>query len=202
MKTSQSKPNVSLKTRIIVKTAILVVIAFILRLIEFPVPLFPPFLKIDLSDIPAVLGSFALGPFAGVAIELLKNVLVYVFGLTTTGGVGELANFVIGSAWILPAALIYRSHKSKKTAVYGMLLGTIAMVIAGALMNYYIMIPLYAKFMPIEQIIQMSAAVIPSITDVKTLILYGIVPFNIFKGLILTLLTVLIYKRLSPILHK
>lgn len=193
--------NVSLKTNFLTKTAILSVIAYILMLLEIPVFFFPGFLKIDLSDLPALLGAFALGPAAGIIIELIKNVLHWITA-THTGGVGELANFIVGCALIIPAAFIYRKNKNKINAVIGMLTGIVAMSLVAAITNYYILLPFYAKIMPLEAIIEMSAASNAFITDIKTLILYGIIPFNIFKGVIISVITVLIYKKLSPILHK
>ena len=197
------RDNISKKTKMLTKTAMLLIIAVVLQTIEFPIPLFPDFLKIDLSDIPAILGTFALGPFAGVAIELLKNVLRFVFGLSQSAGVGELANFIIGISLILPAGLIYKRNKSKKYAIIGLGVGIIFMVIAGALMNYYVIMPFYIKAgFPLEQILALAAKVNPWVIDMKTLIIYAIVPFNIVKGLIVSLVTILIYKRISPILHR
>ena len=197
------RDNVSQKTKILTKTAMLLIIAVVLQTIEFPLPIFPDFLKIDLSDIPAILGTFALGPVAGVSIELLKNILRVVFGLSQSAGVGELANFLIGIALILPAGIIYKTKKSKKYAIIGLSIGIVVMVFAGALTNYYMIMPFYIKAgFPLEQILAIAAAVNPLIVDMKTLILYAIVPFNIVKGLIVSIVTILIYKRISPILHK
>jgi riboflavin transporter FmnP len=176
------------------------VIAFIIMFIETAVPLFPAFLKIDLSDIPAIITGFALGPVAGVGVELVKNIL-HLFR-TSTGGVGELANFIVGSAYVIPAALIYQKHKTKKTAIIGMLVGTLSMALFGAIANYTFIMPFYAKIMPIEAIIGMAAAVNKYIVDMKTLILYAIVPFNLFKGIILAIITFPVYKKVSKVLHR
>lgn len=196
-----AKTNVSKKTSLITKVSVLSVIAYVLMFIEVPILIFPGFLKLDISDVPAILGAFALGPVAGVLIELVKNILHWITR-TSTGGVGELANFIVGCAWIIPAALIYKMHKSRKYAIGGMIVGTIAMAVIGGIMNYYVMIPFYAKIMPIQVILDMGAAANPLIVDLKTLILYGIVPFNIFKGVIISIVTVLIYKKVSPIIHR
>lgn len=184
-----------------IKIALLAVISFLVMFIEFPLPFFPPFLKIDFSDLPALIGGFAIGPFAGVMIELIKNLLHFVFK-TSTGGVGELANFVIGSALIFPAAVIYHKNKSRKNAVYGLIVGSIAMGIVGGLANYYVLIPFYSKFMPIDVIVSSAAALNSLVTDLKSLIIYGIVPFNIIKALIVSIVTLSIYKKVSVILHK
>lgn len=192
----KKKMSVSQMTKI----AMLSVLAFILMQIELIVPIFPAFLKIDISDLPALIGAFAMGPLAGVAIEAVKNML-HLFQ-TSTGGVGELANFVVGIGIVVPAAMIYKRNKSKKSAIIGLAVGTIVMAIIGALANYFVMIPFYTNFMPIDAIIGMGSAVNESIVSLETLVLYGITPFNIFKGIVLSLLTLLLYKRISPILHR
>lgn len=194
--TTKKKLNVSTMT----KVAMLSVIAFVLMQLELLIPIFPAFLKIDVSDLPALIGAFALGPFAGVAIEAVKNILHLL--QTTTGGVGELANFVIGSAIIVPAALIYKKNKSKKSAIIGLAIGTVAMAITGALANYFVLIPFYTAFMPIDAIVGMGTAVNHNINSVWDLVLLGILPFNLFKGAVLSVLTLILYKHLSPILHK
>lgn len=184
---------------LMVKIALLSVISFVIMFIEFPLPLFPPFLKIDLSDIGALVGAFAFGPVAGIAIELLKNVLHLM--RTSTGGVGELANFIVGAALVAPAGFIYTRKKSMKTALIGLAAGTLVMGLVGAIANYYILIPFYANFMPIDQIIGMAQAANSLIVDLNSYILYAVIPFNILKGIVVSILTILIYKRISPLLH-
>lgn len=176
------------------------VLAFVFMQFELMLPIFPSFLKIDVSDLPALIGAFAMGPFAGIAIEAVKNLLHLL--QTTTGGVGELANFVIGCSIAVPAAIIYKKHKSKKSAIIGLAVGTITMTVVGAFANYFVMIPFYTAFMPIDAIIELGTLINPNIISVETLVLFGIVPFNIFKGIVLSVLTLLLYKRISPILHK
>lgn len=182
------------------KIAMLSVLAFVLMQFELIVPIFPAFLKIDVSDLPALIGAFAMGPFAGIAIEAVKNLLHLM--QTSTGGVGELANFAIGCSMVVPAAIIYGKSKSKKSAIMGLAVGSICMAIVGALANYFVLIPFYTAFMPIEAIVELGTVINPSINSVATLVLFGIVPFNIFKGIVLSVLTLLLYKRISPILHK
>lgn len=184
---------------LMVKIALLSVISFVIMFIEFPLPLFPPFLKIDISDIGALVGTFAFGPVAGIAIELLKNILHLM--RTTTGGVGELANFLIGAALVGPAGYIYSKNKSIKTAIIGLAAGTIVMGVVGAFANYYILIPFYQNFMPLDQIIAMAQAANGLIVDLKSYILYAVIPFNLIKGISVSILTLLIYKRISPMLH-
>lgn len=192
-------------TRVMVKVSVLGVIAFILMFFEFPVAwMAPPFIKMDISDLPALLGAFAIGPMAGVVIQFLKNILNLVFEGTTTAAVGELANFVVGSVFAFTAGAIYYKKKTFKNAVIGLIVGTIAMTIAIAIANYYIMFPFYAKMFgwPIQDLVSMGTAINGNIVDLKTMMLYSIVPFNLFKGATVTAVTLLIYKRISPILHK
>lgn len=184
---------------LMVKIALLSVISFVIMFIEFPLPLFPPFLKIDLSDIGALVGAFAFGPVAGIAIELLKNILHLM--RTSTGGVGELANFIVGAALVGPAGFIYVRNKSMKTALLGLAFGTVVMAVVGAAANYFILIPFYENFMPIDQIIQMAQAANALIVDLNSYILYAVIPFNVLKGIVVSVLTLLIYKRISPLLH-
>lgn len=194
----------SMKTKWIVKVGMLSAVAFLLQLLELPLGIFPAFLQIDFSDVPALLAGFSLGPAAGVVVELIKNLLHLVLKNSGTGGVGELANFLIGSAIVVPAALIYKRKHSRRMAIYGLIAGTVAMAVVGVLANLYILIPFYATAfgMPVEAIVSMGTAANSSVTDLTTLVLYGIVPFNLLKGLLVSLVTVLIYKRLSPVLHK
>lgn len=197
---SDQKRNTSNKTNALVKTSMLSVIAFVLMMLESQIPFFPEFLKIDLSDLPALIAGLAMGPLAGIAVEAVKNILHLL--MTTTGGVGELANFVIGSSFVAPAALIYQHKKNKATALAGLVTGIAAMTVTGALANYYFLLPFYSTFMPIDAIIAMSAKANPAIKDMGSLILYAIVPFNIIKGLVLSILTLAVYKRISRIIHQ
>lgn len=189
------------KTRVIVTVGLLSAIAFVLMYLEFQVPLFPSFLKFDFSDIPPLLASFALGPIYGIFVEIVKNVIH--LPVSQTGGIGEIANFIVGSIFVYTVGTIYKKNKSKKVALIAMLVGTIAMAFAGSILNYYVFLPLYQKIMgwPLSAIIGMGKAANSHIVDLKTLISYGIFPFNILKGLVLSLITFLIYKKLSPMLH-
>lgn len=192
-------------TKTMVKISVLGVISFILMFFEIPMPfLAPTFMKIDISDLPSLIGSFAIGPMAGVIIQLLKNVLNVLIEGSTTGGVGELANFVVGSAFAYTAGFVYYKKKTFGRAVVGLLLGTVIMTIVITLANYFIMFPLYAKLMgqDIQVFVDMGTAINKNITDLKTMMLISVVPFNLLKGVVITALTLLIYKRVSPILHK
>lgn len=191
-------------TKVLVKVSVLGTIAFLLMLFEFPLWFAPAFLEIDFSDVPPLIGSFALGPFAGVLVQLVKNLLNLVLEGTDTAAVGEFANFLVGSIFVFTAGFFYHRKKTFKNAVIGMVLGILAMTATMSIINYYVMIPLYAKLFgwPIEQIVALGTAVNKYVVDFKTLILFAVVPFNLVKGILITSVTTLIYKKVSPILHR
>lgn len=193
-----------MNTRTMVKTSVLSVLAFLIMYLEMPLWFTPPFLKVDLSDIPALIGAFSLGPMAGVVIELLKNILNLAIEGTTTGAVGELANFFVGSVFVFVAGIIYQKQKSFKMAIIGMIAATIAMTLAASVLNYFFLIPFYAKLfgVSVDQYVELGAQVNRFVTDYKSFILYGIVPFNFLKGVMVSVITMPLYKRVSPILHR
>jgi len=186
----------------IVKIALLSAIAVALTFISMPIPIFPAFLKIDLGDLPSLIGGFALGPVAGIIVEFIKNVFNFIFKNDGTGGVGNLSNFIVGISFVVPASIIYMRNRTKKAAVIGMIVGIISMVILSSLSNYYLIVPLYAKLFSMEAIMAAMSQANPNITDMKTYIIYAVIPFNIIKGTIISLITLLLYKKVSPILHK
>jgi riboflavin transporter FmnP len=194
----------SWNTRTMVKVSVLGVIGFILMLFDFPLWFAPPFLKFDISDLPSLIGAFSLGPMAGVLVQLLKNILNVAIEGSTTMMVGEFSNFVVGSIFAYIAGYIYYKDKSFKNALIGLIVGTFAMTALISVINYFFMIPFYAKLfgMPIEKIVDMGSAVNKRVVDFKSLIIYAIVPFNLLKGSVVSLITILIYKKISPILHK
>ena len=190
--------KIRLSTRMLVSIAMLSAISYVLAFVEIQVPLSPSFAKMDLSDFPALIAAFAINPFAGVLVEAVKNGLQLMS--TSTGGIGELANFLMGSALVFTAGLFYHKLKTKKRAVIGCVIGSVSMAIAAALLNYFVLLPLYSSFMPIEQVIEAFAAFIPFINTKLDVVLFNAIPFNLFKGAIISTLTILIYKRLSQIL--
>jgi riboflavin transporter FmnP len=196
--------NQRINTKIITKVGILGAVATVLMLLEFPLWFAPSFYELDFSEVPVLLGAFALGPAAGAMIELVKILINFVVNGTDTGGVGEFANFLIGCAFIVPAGCIYKRNKTFKTAILGLVVGTLTLAISGALLNYYLLLPLFSKIYgyPIQAFIDMGNALNPAITDLKTFVLYAVVPFNILKGVIVSAMVLLIYKKLSPILHR
>ena len=190
-------------TKTIAKVGILSAIAYVLMFISVPLPIFPSFLKIDLSDIPAIFGGMSLGPIAGIAIVINKNFLQ---GITasTTGGVGEFANVIIGGSYVLIICLFYRKWKNIKAVVAGGLVGIVAMTIMGCIMNYYIMMPLYATVygMPLDAIIQMGTVINSKVTDLYTFVIWMIAPFNIIKATLMTVVTLPLFKKMEKILTK
>ena len=195
-----AKKHTSSNTRTITMTGMLAAISYILAFLEFPVPLSPAFARMDLSDFPALIGAFAFGPVCGLMIELVKNGL-QLFS-TSTGGVGELANFLMGGSYVLAAGFFYKRNKTKKNAVISWILASIVMGITAALTNYFILLPMFEGFMPLDQVIASFAAFIPFIRTKLDVVLFNAFPFNLLKGLVIGALTMLVYKRLTPILKE
>ena len=194
--------NSMTNTRKLVVTAMLSAIAAVLMIIEFPLPFIaPPFYKLDFSELPVLIGAFSLGPIAGVTIEAIKVLVNFLLNGSTTGGVGEIANFVIGCSFVLPASLIYRHKKTKANAILSMVIGTVCMAVLGVFINAYVMIPIYSNFMPIEQIIQMGKDIVPFIKDTLTFCIFCVAPFNLIKGVLISTITAFIYKPLSRVIH-
>ena len=170
------------KARYLTVIALMAAISYILAFLEVPMPLAPSFARMDASDVPALLTTFALGPVAGTVVELIKNVLQALS--TSTGGIGELANFLMGASLVFTAGLIYKQKKTRKMAVVSCVAGSVAMGIMAAIMNYFVI----ASF----------AEVIPFIQTKLDVVLYSALPGNILKGLIVSVITMLVYKRVSP----
>ncbi len=192
------------KINYIAKVAILSAIAFIIMLFEMPLAFIAPtFYEMDFSDVIALVGSFALGPVAGVLIELLKNLLNILFTGSSTAYVGEFANFVTGCAFVLPAALVYKFNKTRKHAIIGLILSTLSLAIVGGLINYFVMVPMYAElYIPMETIIGMASAIIPAVDSLWKMILLCVVPFNMIKGVLCGVITFVLYKKLAVLLKK
>ena len=180
-------------------TAMLSAVAVALMFFEFSIPfLVPSFIQMDLSELPALIGAFAMGPWYGVIICLIKN-LIHLL-ITTTGGVGELSNFILGAAFVLPAGLIYQRKKTKKNAVIGSVLGAAFMALLSVASNYFIVYPLYTAFLPMDTILAMYQEILPSAdTLLKCLVIFNM-PFTFVKGMLSVIITLLIYKHISPII--
>ncbi len=177
-------------------------ISVILMMFEIALPFAPSFYKLDLSDLPALIGAFAFGPMAGVMIEFIKILLELVIRGTQTAFVGELANFVIGCCLILPSSIIYTFKKTRTMALISCLIGTLTITIVGSLMNAFYLLPAYGALygMPVDAFVQMGHEANANVTSVWSLVFYCVVPLNLIKGGIDSIITVLIYKRISVVL--
>lgn len=195
--------NKFLTTRTMVVTAILGAVAGLLMLAELPLTFVAPnFYKLDLSELPVMIGTFALGPVAGVLIELIKILVKFVIKGSSTGGVGELANFLIGCAFVIPAGILYQMKKTKQRALLGLALGTLTMALAGMVMNALVLLPFYSKMMPLETIIGLGASIFPQVNSVWSFALWCVVPFNLIKGIVISVLTMFLYKRVSRLIKE
>ena len=177
--------------------------AAVLMYFELPLPFAPSFYEIDLSEVPVLICSFSLGPVAGVVCELVKVILKLLLKGTSTAFVGDFANFVVGCSFILPATVVYHRFKTKKGAMIGMVTGTVVMSVFGSLFNAVYLLPAFATLygVPLEQLVAMGTAVNGMINSVSTLVLFAVVPFNIVKGAVVSLLTTLLYKRVERLLR-
>ncbi|MDD7306196.1 MAG: ECF transporter S component [Peptoniphilaceae bacterium] len=186
----------------LVKVGILAAMSFVLMFVQFPIPIAPPFMKVDLADVPSLIGGFAMGPVYGVFIQFIKNFLN--LSKTTTGGVGELSNFIVGGAFVYVSSFIYHRRKTKKNAIKAMLVGMLVMTALATLSNAFVIFPLYGKIMGIElqQFVDMVTKTNKLVSSYASLMLLSIAPFNIIKGGIEIIVTDLLYKKVSPILKK
>lgn len=186
------------RTRIIAMTGMFAAIAYLLFFLQFKVPFMPSFISMDVSELPALIGSFSLGPIPGVIICLVKNLLHLL--QTTTGGVGELSNFILGALFVFPAGMIYKKHKSRKRAIIGCLTGAVIMAIGSMVTNYCLVYPIYTNFMPMEAIIAAYKAINPRVETLLDCLIMFNMPFTFVKGMLSVVVTLLVYKRLSPII--
>lgn len=198
MMTNNSNSNLSRtgeKTKNLVRVAVMAGIAFVLMFIDFPI-LFvaPSFMKLDLSDVPALISGFAMGPMYGVMVQFIKVLLN--LSKSITGGVGELSNFIVGSSLVLVSSLVYHRNKTIKTAALGLFLGVLVMTAIAMASNYFIVFPLYSRIMiPMETLVGMGNAITPRINSLETMMIYSIMPFNLIKGTISSIATLVLYKR-------
>ena len=189
--TTKEKKRIS--TKVIAQIGVLGAIAMVLMLFDIPLPFAPTFYKIDFSEVPV----------AGALIELVKILLNLLIRGTSTAGVGDLGNFLIGCAMCIPASLIYQKLHSRKGAIIGMVTGTVFMTIVGCFINAYLLLPAYAAafHMPIDALVAMGTAVNSHINSLLTFVLLSVAPFNLLKGFLVSLIVFLIYKKISPILQ-
>ena len=179
-------------------TGVLSAVATVLMMFSFSVPFMPSFIKMDFSELPALIATFSMGPISGVMVCLIKNLINLT--MTTTGGVGELSNFLLGVCLVLPAGLVYRFRKNRRAAFLAALAGSVIMGLASLPLNYFLTYPIYAKILPIEAIVGMYQAIFPKVDGLLSCLLIFNVPYTFLKGLIDTLLTFVLYKRISPLI--
>lgn len=187
--------------------AMLGAIGFVLMLLEFPLWFVPSFYELDFSEVSVLVGAFAYGPLAGLSIEAIKVLLNLAYTGTITMGVGELANFLIGISFVVPAAMIYKRSKTKKNAVLGLLVGVLVMAFVGALLNAFLLLPAYAYFlsspsntMTVSDFVYAGSLVNPLVDNLFSFIMFAVVPFNLIKGILTSFIVIVIYKRISMIL--
>jgi riboflavin transporter FmnP len=197
------KKNNFFNLKNLTKIAILSAISAVIMLFEFPLPFAPSFYELDLSEAVILMGGFALGPMAAVCMEFMKNVLNFLMNGTITAGIGELANFAMGCAFVVPASLFYKYHKTLKGAIVSLIIGTSALVVVGCVVNYFVMIPAYVTLanFPLDAILGMASKVNGLVSSLETMILFAVAPFNLVKGIVCSVINLLLYKRLSKVLH-
>ena len=189
--------------RRLVLIAMLGGISAVLMLFEFSVPFVPPFIELDFSELAIIIGGFVMGPVEGLLIILIKVLLNLVMNGTTTMGVGELMNFCVSAFYMVPSVLIYRKLRTRKGAAISLVCGTLIVSILATLTNYFIMFPIYAWAykMPMDALVQMGAAVNSHVDSLLSLMLWSVLPFNLFKYTLVSVITFLVYKRLAGFLR-
>ena len=187
-------------TRKLTSTAMLAAVSTVLMFFSFSVPFMPSFIKMDLSELPALMASFTFGPMAGVSVCLVKN-LINVF-FTTTGGVGEISNFLLGSMFVAPAGFIYQKMRTKKGAIIASVVGAATMAVLSVFTNYFIVYPVYSNLMaPMEAILGAYRAINPNVETLMDALLWFNMPYTFIKGMLSVVITMFIYKPLAPILR-
>lgn len=192
-----------MKVSNLVRVSLLSAISFVLMFFPKLPFFFIPFIDLDLSDIPSLIAAIAMGPVFGVLVELFKNLLYFITS-SSTGGVGEFANFVVGVALVLPVGILMKNNKTNRRLLEGLILGTISMAIVACIMNYFILLPFYAKFlgMDINGIIEWVAPVNSFVKSKMSLVIYGVLPANIIKAVIVSIFATALYRVLGPQLMK
>jgi len=192
MKTNQ------INVRKLTMTAMLAAVSTVLMFFSFSVPLMPSYIKLDFSELPALIAAFSMGPVSGVTVCFIKNLINLTN--TSTGGVGELCNFLLGAFFVLPAGIIFKKKGTMISAILGALLGAVIMAIASMFINYFIIYPIYTAFMPMDAIIGTYQAILPSVKNLWQALLIFNMPFTFIKGLCSVIITLLIYRKISPII--
>lgn len=189
-------------TKRLVLTAMLGAISAILMILEFPMPFIPPFVKMDFSELPVILGGFIMGPIDGAIIAIIKIALNFLLNGTSTAGIGELANLIYSLGYMFPAVLLYHKFKSKKGAIISLTTGTIITSIISIIMNVVVIFPLYISLTELDlaTIVGMTSSLNPYVTDIVSLMLFSMLPFNLFKYGVTSIITFLLYKKLSSVI--
>lgn len=193
------------KVNNMVKIGLLAALAGVLMLVfKFPLPFAPPFMTVDFGDVPSLIAGFALGPIAGIITVIIKNIINVMFNGTMTAFVGEFSNIIVGSAFVGISALVYKKHKTRKHAIFGLAVGLICMTLIATLSNYFVVFPLYAKAfgIPIQALVDQAAMVNARVSSFEALMLFAVVPFNLVKGALNALVTIFIYKYISDIFKR
>ena len=172
----------------LITISMLSAVAFVLTFIKFPLPFLPPYLTLDFSDVPTLLATFLLGPIAGIIVAFIKNILNFLFNMGDP--VGPVANFLAGASFLLSAYYVYKNKRSTRTLIYGLIVGTIVMTIVLSILNYFVLLPLYGMIFNLGDVVK----------NLKIVIVSGVIPFIIIKGIIISIIFVLLYKRLKNIL--
>ena len=188
----------------ITKISILSAISVLLMLIKLPLPFAPSFMEVDIAELPALIGGFAMGPIAGFVIVCIKILLNILITGTKTFYVGELSNLIVSSTFVLTTAIIYQKYKTKKSALLGLLLGSIAMSIIATISNYFVIFPIYANILKLDlnAFVEMVSKINPLVKNYFTLMIFSILPFNLVKTFITSIVTSILYKKISPILKR
>lgn len=199
--TKDSIKSSRVSARKIAVTGIFTAMAVVLMYLEFNLPFMPVFLKFDFSELPVLIGSFALGPAYGIVIEFLKNLIH--LPVTGTSGIGELSNFITGSIYVFSAGFFYEKHRTRKGAIAALLIATAVLSIIAVPFNYFFTLPLYGSVagIPMEAILGMGSAANPLVTDKMSLVLWVFLPFNLFKGLVIGFITFWVYKPISKLIN-
>lgn len=186
------------KTSKMVKTALLGAMGALLMFFSFPIPLAPPFMEVDLGDVPVLISGFAVGPVCGVVTAFIKIFVKFLLQGTSTGGVGELSNFIVSGCFVFVSSWIYRNKKTKQMAIFALIAGVLSMTLLATFSNYFVIFPFYG--IDLKVFSQSFHEVNPLVSSPFTLMLFSVVPFNLIKGCINSLVTLFLYKPLRPLL--
>ena len=191
-----------INVRALTVTAVMGALSTVLMMIEFSIPIMPSFIKLDFSELPALITGFAYGPLWGIAVCFIKN-FIHIF-VSTTGAIGEVSNFVLGAVFVGVAAIIYKKKKNKKWALLSCVISSAIMTVFSVFSNYFVVYPLYIKVLGMteEMILGMYQAILPSVDNLFEAIAIFNLPFNFVKMIIVSLMCFVIYKRISPVLKK